>query len=315
MEEASVRPRLAVLIGLAAISTSLLAAGQAHAAMAGANPATTGLRPALRSAQITNFDSTSGATTIQVCFDQAISSTPFAAGFQVGNYRRAERARRQRDPGRERAVRERHLLVDLHRPPAAYVRPRRPRRRGEPERRRPRRRERAGLGGAQRLEQPQRHPRARDVPGPRGHHAEPGAARRQLRHGRAGVRSLHRRGLVLGDAAGRDHRAEPRWGRHVLRQHRHGALRGRDARLAGQPGRARHGRVQPRRRGDAGDHQRQPDDCDGPRDRRLQQQPRPDRDHGLRRRPDDGLHVRREHHAGGRDHPRREPVRREPPTR
>ena len=92
MDVARSRRRFGLLIALAAIAVPLLAAGPAHAAMAGANPATTGLRPALRSAQITSFNSTTGATTIQVCFDQAISSTPFAAGFQVGSYRQAETA-------------------------------------------------------------------------------------------------------------------------------------------------------------------------------------------------------------------------------
>ena len=81
-----------MLIALAAVGVPLLAAGSAHAAMAGANPGTTGLRPDLRSAQITGFNSTTGATTIQVCFDKQISSTPAALGFRVGSYGQFERA-------------------------------------------------------------------------------------------------------------------------------------------------------------------------------------------------------------------------------
>jgi hypothetical protein len=75
-----------VLIAFAAVAIPLLAAGSAHAAMAGANPATTTLRPDLRSAAITSVNTTNGTTVIQVCFDKQIGSTPAASGFRVGNY-------------------------------------------------------------------------------------------------------------------------------------------------------------------------------------------------------------------------------------
>ena len=79
MQAAIRRTRFRVLIAFAVVAVPLLAAGPAHAAMAGANPGTTGLRPDLRSAQITGFNSTTGATTMQVCFDKQISSTPDAS--------------------------------------------------------------------------------------------------------------------------------------------------------------------------------------------------------------------------------------------
>ncbi len=91
--------RFRVLIALAAVAVPLAAAGQAHAAMAGANPATTGLRPDLRSAQITKFDSSTGATTIQVCFDKQIASVPTASLFRAGSYRSTGSPPRPNVPG------------------------------------------------------------------------------------------------------------------------------------------------------------------------------------------------------------------------
>ena len=87
MQAAIRRTRFRVLIALTAVAVPLVAANAAQAAMAGANPATTMLRPDLRSAQITNFNSSTGATTIQVCFDKQIGSTPDASEFLAGNYR------------------------------------------------------------------------------------------------------------------------------------------------------------------------------------------------------------------------------------
>ena len=86
MQSAIRRTRFRVLVAFAAVAVPLLAAGSAHAAMAGANPATTIIRPDLRSAAITSVNTTNGTTVIQVCFDKAIGSTPAAGGFHVGNY-------------------------------------------------------------------------------------------------------------------------------------------------------------------------------------------------------------------------------------
>ncbi len=79
---------------------------------------------------------------------------------------------RQRDPGCERVMRERDLVVVVHRPAAAHVRFDWMARWPEPQLRGRERRERpvqpAGLGGAQRLLDPQRDPWAHDRPGSRG---------------------------------------------------------------------------------------------------------------------------------------------------
>ena len=63
---------------------------------------TTGLRPDLRSAQITGFDSTTGATTIQVCFDKQIEHAERGLRLHGRQYRQAETRGRQRDTGCER---------------------------------------------------------------------------------------------------------------------------------------------------------------------------------------------------------------------
>ena len=90
MQSAIRRTRFRVLIAFAAVVVPLLAVGSANGAMAGANPSTTTLRPDLRSAQITAVNTTTGVTTIQVCFDKQIGSTPDASSFFVGNYRQNE---------------------------------------------------------------------------------------------------------------------------------------------------------------------------------------------------------------------------------
>jgi hypothetical protein len=88
MQAPSRRARLRTLVVVAAaVAVPLVGVSSAHAAMAGANPATTTLLPDLRSAQITGFDSSTGATTIQVCFDKQIASVPTASLFVAGNYR------------------------------------------------------------------------------------------------------------------------------------------------------------------------------------------------------------------------------------
>ncbi len=86
MRERSRSARFGLLIAVAAVAVPLLAAGSAQAAMAGASPGTTTLRPDLRSANITSFDSSTGATTIQVCFDKQIASVPTASQIFVGGY-------------------------------------------------------------------------------------------------------------------------------------------------------------------------------------------------------------------------------------
>lgn len=73
--------RLALAVGLVAAALPLVAANAAQAALAGANPLTTTLRPDLRSATLT------GATTAQFCFDKAIISVPDIGGFAIGGYR------------------------------------------------------------------------------------------------------------------------------------------------------------------------------------------------------------------------------------
>ncbi len=86
MRERSRSARFGLLIAVAAIAVPLLAAGSAHAAMAGAPPGTTTLRPDLRSANVTNVDPSTGVATIEVCFDKPIASVPTASQIFVGGY-------------------------------------------------------------------------------------------------------------------------------------------------------------------------------------------------------------------------------------
>ena len=85
MQSAIRRTRFRVLIAFAVVAVPLLAAGSAHAAMAGANPATTTLRPDLRSAVIASVNTTNGETVIQVCFDKQLD-TVSSNNFAVGTY-------------------------------------------------------------------------------------------------------------------------------------------------------------------------------------------------------------------------------------
>ena len=84
------RRRYRIAIAILAVAAPLAGAGSAQAAMAGANPATTGLLPDLRSAKITNVNADTGASTVQVCFDKPIASTPDHSEFFLGNYRQDE---------------------------------------------------------------------------------------------------------------------------------------------------------------------------------------------------------------------------------
>ncbi len=76
-------PSLAVL---AIAAVPLVAPGAANAAMGGALPIQTSLRPDLISATIQNVDANAGTQTVRFTFDKNIGSQPTAANFRIGTY-------------------------------------------------------------------------------------------------------------------------------------------------------------------------------------------------------------------------------------
>jgi len=71
------------------VAVPLVAPVAANAAMGGALPATTSLRPDLRTATVTNVNTTNVTTTVRFTFNKAVSSLPNASRLQIGTYRQA----------------------------------------------------------------------------------------------------------------------------------------------------------------------------------------------------------------------------------
>ncbi len=68
----------------------LVAPVAANAAMGGAIPLTTSLRPDLRSATVRNVNTTDVTTTVRFCFNKGIASLPQAGSLIIGTYRQAQ---------------------------------------------------------------------------------------------------------------------------------------------------------------------------------------------------------------------------------
>jgi len=71
------------------VAVPLVAPVAANAAMGGAIPATTTLRPDLRSATVRAVNTTDVTTTVRLCFNKALASLPAAGSLRIGTYRQA----------------------------------------------------------------------------------------------------------------------------------------------------------------------------------------------------------------------------------